>query len=330
MAAIGIVVTKVRTIRGPVEVSDLGTTLAHEHLTTGTSGMQQLPGLLDRPAMTRRCLDALTEATAVGIQTVIDLTPFDLGRQPWLFEAVASETEAHLICATGIYRWVPPIFFAWDADEIAAFFVSEIENGIQGSHLRAGIIKVAWDLEYRLADAGANPSPREMLERVARAAGRAARATGVPIACHTLASDKLGTPLLDIFEDEGVDLAAVTVGHSNDTDDLDYLTGLAERGAVLGLDRFRLTTQDYVERRSALVLELIRLGFCAQLTLGHDVAPAGFWGRWSPEPDPRCWTLVSEFELPWLRANGATEEDVNAIMVDSVRTMFTAAARMAS
>ena len=36
-----------------------------------------------------------------------------------LFEAVAERTTSNVVCATGTYRWVPPYFFLWDADEIA-------------------------------------------------------------------------------------------------------------------------------------------------------------------------------------------------------------------
>ena len=59
--------------------------------------------------------------------------------------------------------------------------------------------QLAWDYEYRLDDGPG--SPRLQLEKAARGAARASRATGVPITCHTRASDELGLPLLDIFEE---------------------------------------------------------------------------------------------------------------------------------
>ena len=43
---------------------------------------------------------------------------------------------------------------------------------------------------------------------------------------------------MEIFEDEGVDLNRVYVGHSNDTTDTEYLTGLLEKGVWIGLDRY--------------------------------------------------------------------------------------------
>jgi phosphotriesterase-related protein len=323
----------VNTIRGEIDSGGLGRTLSHEHLTTGTAGMERIPGFMDtaerRQEMVDRCVEALARVRRSGIDTIIDLTPFDLGRQVWLFEAVAErhrEHDVNVVCATGVYRWVPPIYFNWDPDEVAEHFVREIEDGIEGSDIRAGIIKLAWDLEARLTE-GRNP-PRAQMEKMARGAARAAKAAGVPISCHTLATDRLGVPLLDIFEDEGLDLRAVTIGHSNDTDDMAYLTGLAARGATVGLDRFFTTEETYVAQRSAIALNLVRAGYAEQVCLGHDAQPAGFWGKWNPERRPDLWTLVPEHEVPWMQANGASDDEIDAVLRRSIRATFDAAAKM--
>ncbi len=244
-------------------------------------------------------------------------------------EVGAERTQSHVVAATGVYRWVPPYFFNWEVDEIADYFVREIRDGIEGSRIRAGIIKVAWDLEYRLHPEGAAVTPRLMLERTARAAARAAKATGVPISCHTRAVDQLGTPLLDIFADEGLDLRAVTIGHSNDTDNLEYLTGLLRRGATVGLDRFFATDEAYVAQRSGIALALVQAGFAEQVTLGHDAAPAGLWGRWRDTDMSDCWTRVPALEVPWMQAHGATDDQIDAVLRRSIRATFEAAAAMA-
>ena len=319
-------VSTVQTISGPVPSAELGRTLSHEHLTNGTPGMERIPGLLDRAEMIDRCLEALGRAREAGIDSIIDLTPFDLGRQIWLFEAVAERSPVNIVCATGVYRWVPVVYYGWDEDEIAAHFVREIQDGIEGSQIRAGAIKLAWDIEYRLDQAAGRVSPRGILERTARAAARASKATGAPISCHTRAVDQLGTPLLDIFEDEGLDLRAATIGHSNDTQDLDYLRSLAARGATIGLDRFFSSESGYVAERSGIALELVKADYAEQVCLGHDGSPAGLWAGWSNERRSDCWTLVPEYEVPWLLENGATADDVDAMLRRSIRATFEAAA----
>lgn len=322
--------TAVNTIRGPIDSADLGRTLSHEHLTTGAAGMERIPGMMDeqrRAEMVERSVAALARVRQSGIDTIIDLTPFDLGRQAWLFEAVAERHADHgvnVVCATGCYRWVPPYFWMWTEDEIAQRFILEIEQGIDGTGPKAGIIKLAWDMEARLTE-GRMPI-RTVMEKVARGAARASKAAGVPISCHTLATDELGTPLMDIFEDEGVDPRAVTIGHSNDTTDLAYLTSIAARGANLGLDRFFSDEADYVATRGGVALALARAGYAEQVSLGHDAQPAGFWGRWNETERPHCWTLVPEVEVPWLLANGASQAEVDAMLITSIRATFEAAA----
>ena len=323
----------VQTIRGPVDSGTLGWTLSHEHLTAGGPGMQSFPWIYDEDDAVKANLEALGRARAAGIDSLIDLTPFDLGRQISLFEKIAdADPGVNIVCATGVYRWVPMYLRSRPADQIAEHFIREIQDGIQGTSIRAGIIKVAWDQEYRLTDGPEGFSVRSGLERAARAAARAAKATGVPVSCHTLAADELGTPLLDIFEDEGLDLRAVTIGHSNDTADESYLQRMAARGATLGLDRyFSRAGEEEMARRAALALALAEAGYAEQVTLGHDASP---YYTFISQPTgldlSGCWLPVPEFEIPWLREHGATDDQIDAMCRRSVQATFEAAANMAA
>ena len=325
--------TDVQTIRGPVDVSSLGWTLSHEHLTAGGPGMQSFPWIYDEDSALKANLEALRRARDAGIDSLIDLTPFDLGRQISLFEKVAeADPGVNIVCATGAYRWIPMYFLRRPVDDVAEHFIRELQDGIQGSSIRPGIIKVAWDQEYRLNEGPEGFTVRSGLERVARAAARAAKAAGVPVSCHTLAADELGTPLLDIFEDEGLDLRAVTIGHSNDSSDLSYLERIARRGATIGLDRyFGRAGEDEMARRAGLALALAQAGFAEQVTLGHDASP--YYTFIAPQPGldlSGCWLPVPQFEVPWLREHGATDDQIDAMTRRSVQSTFEAAANMAA
>lgn len=319
--------TTVQTIRGPIGVEDLGMTLSHEHLVAGSGTLDRMPKFYNEDEAYALNLQALERARAAGVRSMIDLTTMDLGRQVRLFQRIAeADTGVNIVCATGIYRWVPAYFLGGNPDDVAEFLLSEIQDGIEGTDIRAGIIKLAWDLEYRLDE---GPwSPRSALERCARGAARAAKAAGVPISCHTLATDELGTPLLDIFEDEGLDLAAVTIGHSNDTTDLDYLRRIAGRGANLGFDRYGGVREESENvRRAALAKAMFEAGYGEQVSLGHDGSPYMRFGGIRPT-NLDCWTFVPQHEAAWLLANGLTEDDVAGMTVRSIRRTFAAAAAM--
>jgi phosphotriesterase-related protein len=323
----------VQTIRGPVDSSELGWTLSHEHLTAGGAGMEQFPSIYDEGEAIAAALAALRRAKDAGVDALVDLTTFDLGRQASLFERVAdADTGVHLVCATGVYRWVPLYLNARSPDEVAEHFLRELDHGIAGSSIRPGIIKIAWDQEHKLDAGPPERTVRSGLERTARGAARAAKAAGVPISCHTAARDELGTPLLDLFEDEGLDLGAVTIGHSDDTDDLDYLLGLAARGATVGLDRHSPRhPADELDRRSGLAAALAGAGYARQVSLSHDTSPYYCFAARSADVDMSdCWLTIPEREIPWLRDHGVTDDQIDAMTVRSVASTFEAAAQMAA
>ncbi len=321
--------TQVQTIRGPIDVADLGRTLSHEHLTAGGAGMERFPWIYNEAEGVAANVEALRRLKDAGIDSLIDLTPFDLGRQIGLFQRVAeADTGVNIVCATGVYRWVPMYLRMREPDEVAEPILRELRDGIEGTGIRPGIIKLAWDVEHRDTAGRAGFTTRDALERTARGAARAAKAAGVPISCHTLATDELGTPLLELFQDEGLDLRAVTIGHSNDTTDLDYLITLASRGATIGLDRYFLMAPDEERtRRAALALSLIQAGYAEQVCLSHDASP--FYRFGTAPVNIECWLPVPREEIPWLGEHGASEDDIDAVLRRSVAATFEAASRMA-
>ena len=139
-------------------------------------------------------------------------------------------------------------------------------------------------------------------------------------------STSFGTPLLDIFEDEGLDLAAVTIGHTNDSSDLDYIKSIAARGANVGLDRYSMRYDDAERvRRAGIALTLAQAGYAEQTSLGHDGFPIRVL---ADGPNLECWLPVPTLEVPWLLANGATQAHVDAMLKTSIRRTFEAAAGM--
>jgi phosphotriesterase-related protein len=106
--------------------------------------------------------------------------------------------------------------------------VREIEEGIEGTGIKAGIIKVA-------SDRGGVTPPQEV---ILRAAARAQHRTGIPISIHTWSPDRVGEQQVRILQEEGVELNRVYIGHSNDDTDLDYLLGLLDKSVWLRMDRY--------------------------------------------------------------------------------------------
>ena len=72
----------INSVTGPISEDDLGFTLMHEHVMVSASGMyRSYPDLLG-PDREERAIERLKEAKAAGIDTFVDATTFDLGRDP--------------------------------------------------------------------------------------------------------------------------------------------------------------------------------------------------------------------------------------------------------
>lgn len=311
----------VNTVLGPVDSADLGFTLSHEHITLGAAGTAAAyPGFQDRQAITDAASATLAEAYAGGVRTIIDVTTFDLGRDVAMMQEVSRRSGVHAIPCTGNHLAVPRIFWGAPVDKVAALFIKEIEEGIEDTGVKAGIIKVASD----------RGGVTENEEVVLRAAARACNATGVRISTHTWSPDRVGDQQVRILKEEGVDLNRVYIGHSNDDTDIGYLTGLLDEGVWLGLDRYpggRVPGTPQWEERTAVVKQLIDAGWTHRLMLSHDhstpvVQPSAELRRERERFNPDGYLFITRSVLPRLQELGATAADVQAIMVDNPRRFF--------
>ena len=313
--------SQVNTVLGPIDSSELGFTLSHEHITLGAAGAAATyPGFQDRQAIADAAAAALSEAYAGGVRAIIDVTTFDLGRDVALMQEVSRRSGVHAIPCTGNHLAVPRIFWGAPVDRVAALFIREIAEGIENTGVKAGIIKVASD----------RGGVTENEEIVLRAAARASNATGTRISTHTWSPDRVGEQQVRILKEEGVDLNRVYIGHSNDDTDLGYLTGLLEQGVWLGLDRYpggRIPGTPKWEERTAVVKRLIDAGWAHRLMLSHDhstpaVQPSPELRREREQFNPDGYLFITRNVLPRLRELGAADTDIQAMMVDNPRRFF--------
>ena len=217
--------SQVNTVLGPIDSSEMGFTLSHEHITLGAAGAAATyPGFQDRQAIADAATAALTEAHDGGVRTIIDVTTFDLGRDIAMMQEVSRRSGVHAIPCTGNHLAVPRIFWGAPVDRVAALFIKEIEEGIEDSGVKAGIIKVA-------SDRGGITENEEI---ILRAAARACNATGTRISTHTWSPDRVGEEQVRILKEEGVDLNRVYIGHSNDDTDVGLPGGLTRGRGMAG------------------------------------------------------------------------------------------------
>ena len=317
---------QVNTVRGPIDTDRLGVTLMHEHIfVLSTEIMQNYPeGWGDEERRVADAIARLNELKARGVDSIVDLTVIGLGRYIPRIERIARATDLNIIVATGVYTYndVPMYFhFQGPGTELGGpefmsdMFVRDITEGIAGTGVRAAILKCATD------EPGVTPG----VERVLRAVARAHRQTGVPISTHTHAHTERGLEQQHIFEEEGVDLSRVVIGHSGDTTDTDYLEKLIARGSYIGMDRFGIDVLLPFEDRVNTVARMCELGHADRMVLSHDAACFNDWLPEAalPQVVPNWHYLhIHNDVIPALKARGVTDEQLRQMLVENPRKIF--------
>jgi len=314
---------KVQTVLGPLDASQLGFTLAHEHIADAPDVLKRWPKEWGgRGEFTARAAEKLKEIKVAGIGTIADLTTYDVGRDIRFLEEVSRKSGLHVIAATG-QRFFSPRAADMPArtiDGLAAFFIKEIEQGIDGTGIKAGVIKIGIITK----------DPTALEETGLRAAARASKATGAPIRTHTDARNRAGESHAAILESEGIDPARVSFDHSDDSGDIDYFLGLARRGYSLGMDHVHrgLNFKPVFERRADCIKRLIDAGFANKIFLSTDSEFGGSLlpqevREWRETIDPPDGMLFETRKLiPTLKQIGVSGSDIHTITVENPRRFF--------
>jgi phosphotriesterase-related protein len=97
----------VQTVRGPVEVDDLGVTLMHEHVFVLSPDVFNNFGdqYWDEE---ERVADAVAKLTALkgsGVDTIVDPTVIGLGRYIPRVARINAEVDINIVAATGLYTY---------------------------------------------------------------------------------------------------------------------------------------------------------------------------------------------------------------------------------
>ncbi len=309
----------VNSVLGPIDSADLGFTLPHEHLIDSSAGIRQTYGELEfRDRASDMAMEDFTKAKAGGVDTLVEVSPLDLGRDVELMREVSRETGVNFICCTGCWLDIPRSFWNRDKEFIADLWVREIEEGIEGTGIKAGIIKVATE----------DPIT-EQQELMLRAAARTHLRTGVPITTHTPPQSRVGERQVRILTEEGVEPQSIYVGHINQTLDPDYHRELARLGVWLGWDINNPFGRSHLppwEQRAEYLKALLDEGLASSMMLSHDwnvvlsrIGTPGFPGR-EDNPDGYLW--LSRAYIPKLMELGVTEATVERMMVDNPRRHF--------
>lgn len=316
----------VHTFQGPLDAGQLGAVLIHEHLFVRNQELEvNLPDAeWDPEAAIETAANELRALYELGIETVVDLTVPGLGRDIELVARVAERAPVNLVASTGWYTPnALPTYFRFHGpglsidgpDPLIGLFVRDITEGIAGTTVRASMLKVMTDVDGITPDVG----------RVMAAAAAAHAETGVAITTHSHPGSRNGLDQLAYLRQRGVRAERVVIGHSGDSEDLDYLRAIMAQGATIGMDRFGMEHVLPDERRVRTVLSLLEEGYGDRMVLSHDAAVYSHVTppSWRAANAPR-WRMdtISRHILPALRASGVSDDQIDELLVRNPRRLL--------
>jgi phosphotriesterase-related protein len=302
--------SKIRTVTGDIDARLLGITYPHEHLLTDPPTEVEDDDL--RMGSVEAALQELASFQRAGGRAIVEMTPRDYGRMPEKLRIVSQQSGVHVIATSGWHkdkfsrRWVESRSVNDVADEI----IREVEEGIDQTGVRAGVIKAASSLNQI--------TPSE--EKSFRAAARANLETGATITTHTEAGT-MGLEQIELLKSEGVSPERVIIGHVDRNLDWDYHVALLNTGATMIYDQISKEKYYPDSKRVEFIIRLVAAGYGKQIMLSGDMARRSYWPSYGAWGGPGLTYILWRF-VPWLVSEGLASDAVEDILIHTPARML--------
>ena len=322
---------QINTVNGTLSPDQMGRTLMHEHFLFGFAGFQgdATLGGFKEEEYTRDCVQAVEDARAYGVSTIVDATTNECGRNARFLKKIANMTGMNIICSTGFYFQDESAFAYWNfrkgfadiQEEIFDMMYTELTKGIEGTDVKAGVIK--------LASSYNQITPME--EIFFKAAARAQKETGCVIITHTQLGT-MGPEQAQLLISEGADPGKIAIGHMCGSTDIDYHERVLKQGVYINMDRFGLEGELFHtptdEERMDVIKTLVDKGYGDKIMLGHDSVNVNL-GR-GLVMTPKMQDLMKDANirtigkkvLPGLAKRGMSADQIEALLTANPAAIF--------
>jgi phosphotriesterase-related protein len=298
------------SVSGKIPVADLGTTLIHEHVLVDFIGADKIsPNRWKHEDVIRKVLPYLLEIKSRGIKTLVECTPAFIGRDVMLLKKLSERSGLNILTNTGYYgasdnKYLPKWAFTETAEQLATRWITEFENGIEGTGIRPGFIKTGVN----------NGSLSELHQKLIRAAALTHLKTGLTICSHT------GPALpareeIEIIKKAGLHPSAFVWVHAGGS--AEEIESVGQSGCWISLDG---VNTDNIARHLELISFLKSKGRLGQTLISHD---AGWYRPGEPDGGEfRGYATISDKLIPALKENGFKGSDINTLMVANPAKAF--------
>lgn len=280
--------------------------LSHEHLLVDFIGADSIrPNQWNHDSIVNEVLPYLKELKEYKIKYFVDATPQYLGRDPILLQRLSQLSGLYILTNTGFYgaqdnKYVPEQYWNLAPEEMAGMWIAEVKNGIDGTNIMPGFIKISVD----------NNNPLDTLHhKIVEAAAIAHIETGLTIASHTGKAKALW-PQLDILRDKGVSLENFIWVHAQNESELSNFQRAAEMGCWVSLDGIGWGWEKYVD----ILVYARKNGFLNHILISHD---AGWYDPQKTIQNIQPYTTIFKKLIPELKARGFEDSEINLLLSEN-------------
>ena len=307
----------IMTVRGKVPVSELNSALPHEHVMTNFIGASQekIPEQVNKNHI-NQLVPYYEHLKKEGINFIFECTPAYIGRDVKFLKELSIATGLHFVTNTGFYaavdkKYLPEIFYKSDAKAISKIWIDEFENGIEGTGIRPGFIKI-----------GFGKGEIDSIEqKLLHAAILASKSTGLVIAAHT-GDYASSLSQYNLLVKENHDPSRLIWVHSQNASNEERKI-LAEKGFWISLDG---VSENNINEYADNILFMKQNKLLNRLLISHDdgwsVLSNGSYDSIELFKKGKQYATISEKLIPILLQNGMNQKEIEQVMKTNPRICF--------
>lgn len=290
--------------------------LSHEHLLVDFIGADSIDSKRwNHDSVINSTLNYFEEIKQHNVKYFVDATPAYLGRDVRLLEKIAKKTGLAILTNTGFYgavnnKYIPSFAFDRSAEELARIWINEYINGIEGTPVKPGFIKIGVDAADTL----------DIIDqKLVRAAAITHLRTGLTIASHTGEAKALW-PQLKILKEMNVSPQAFVWVHAqNEKDSNNYLLA-AKEGCWISLDGLGWDVEKHIEK----ILFAKEHKILDKILISHD---AGWYDPQKQIQSIKPYTNIFKQLYPSLMSKGFRNEEFNVLISQNPSKAFSISIR---
>lgn len=318
----------IQTVTGTIPAKDFGFALIHEHVLCDFIGADKTGReRWNVEEVVRTMKPNLMQIKERGVRGFADCTPAYIGRDPRILKTLAQETGLHILTNTGYYggagdKFVPKHAYDESAEQLAARWIAEYQNGIEDTGIKPGFIKIGIDeiagnkvaLAAHDEISGDNAMLSDIDAKLVRAAARASRETGLSVTCHT-GGGAAGLEAVKLFGREKGDPARFVVAHS-DGHGSEINLEVAKRGSWVSFDGIGWGTLEEPLQRIAPMLEKRPDRLLISMDAGW------YWVGEANGGKIRDYNFLTDKFLPALKQSGTSDAVIHRLTVENPAKVF--------